>query len=287
MEIDDRFPTKLSSIQDAPEPFGSALADSIASSESIRLLIHAPAFSTLGEETPATVLAVTDKGWLLISETEDGGAHREKSDFADTLFLELASILLWGQLTIHFAAAGASHSATATFDTVEERLYQEAIDAIVDGIDPNSSRITGGNLELDKLFESWPMKFRAEAQRYRPKGQPLLAAIQWPAVFGGYKRELCPAAALLITSRELVLISEEKTSPRQHVGDDYTFGAIITYFPVVRLEDFHVGHEERFGVLELRVQARHGGEKFEIIFPADREKAVSKTMEQVLIHAAP
>ena len=286
MEIDDRFPTKLPSVQDAPEPFRSALADSISPQESIRLLIHAPPFSTLGERTFATVLAVTDKGWLLVSETEDGSTHVEKSDFGDTLFLELASILLSGQFKIHFAKVGTSYSATATFDTVEERLYREAIDLILDGIDPNS-RITEDNPELDKLFESWPIKFRAEAQRYRPKGQSLLAAIQWPAIFGGYSRELCPAAALLITSRELVLISEEKTSPRQHVGDDYTFGAIITYFPVVRLEDFHVGHEERFGVLELRVHARHGGEKLEIIFPADRERAVSKAMEQVLIHAAP
>jgi hypothetical protein len=286
MEIDDRFPTKLPSVQDAPEPFRSALADSISPQESIRLLIHAPPFSTLGERTFATVLAVTDKGWLLVSEIEDGGAHVEKSDFGDTLFLELASILLSGQFKIHFAKVGTSYSATATFDTVEERLYREAIDVILDGIDPNS-RITEDNPELDKLFESWPIKFRAEAQRYRPKGQSLLAAIQWPVIFGGYSRELCPAAALLITSRELVLISEEKTSPRQHVGDDYTFGAIITFFPVVRLEDFHVGHEERFGVLELRVHARHGGEKLEIIFPADRERAVSKAMEQVLIHVAP
>jgi hypothetical protein len=287
MEIDDRFATKLPSVQDAPEPFRSALADSISPQESIRLLIHAPPFSTLGERTFATVLAVTDKGWLLVSETEDGGTHVEKSDFGDTLFLELASILLSGQFKIHFAKVGTSYSATTTFDTVEERLYREAIDLILNGIDPNLSHRTEEYPELDKLFDSWPIKFRAEAQRYRPKGQPLLAAIHWPVIFGGYSRELCPAAALLITSRELVLISEEKTSPRQHVGDDYTFGAIITYFPVVRLEDFHVGHEERFGVLELRVHARHGGEKLEIIFPADRERAVSKAMEQVLIHAAP
>ena len=64
-------------------------------------------------------------------------------------------------------------------------------------------------------------------------------------------------------------------------GDEWASSGIVA------IEDFHVGHEERFGVLELRVQARHGGEKFEMIFPADREKAVSKTMEQVLIHAAP
>jgi hypothetical protein len=99
---------------------------------------------------------------------------------------------------------------------VEERLYHEAIDAILDGIDPNPSRTTENDPDLGKLFESWLMKFRAEAQRYRPKGQPLLAAIQWPPIFGGYQRELCPAAALLIVSRELVLISEEKSSPRNH-----------------------------------------------------------------------
>ena len=94
MEIDDRFPTKLPSVQDAPEPLRSALADSISPQEQIRLLIHAPPFSSLDEKTSATVLAVTDKGWLFVSETVDGGAHVEKSDFGDTLFLELASILL-------------------------------------------------------------------------------------------------------------------------------------------------------------------------------------------------
>jgi hypothetical protein len=42
------------------------------------------------------VLAVTNNGWLLASETEDGGATVEKSNFSDTLFLELKSILLLG-----------------------------------------------------------------------------------------------------------------------------------------------------------------------------------------------
>jgi len=287
MEIDDRFPTKLPSVLDAPEPFRGALTDSISSPESVRLLIYAPAFSTLIERRPATVLAVTQKGWLIVSKTENGGAHVEKSDFSETLFVELASILLWGQLKIHFAVVDTSYSASTTFDTVEEGLYREAINAILDGVDPNPTQATAENPEIDKSLESLPIKFRSEAQRYRPKSQPLLTAIQWPAIFDGYKRELCPAAALLITNRELVLISEQKTSPRQHVGDDYTFGAIITYFPVVRLEDFHVGHEERFGILELRAHARHGGETLEVIFPADRERAVSKAMEQVLIQAAP
>ena len=53
------------------------------------------------------------------------------------------------------------------------------------------------------------MKFRTEAERYRPKGKRLSAAMRWPAIFGGFQRELAPAGALLVTERELVLISEE------------------------------------------------------------------------------
>ena len=289
MEIDDRFPTKLQSIPDAPEPFRGALTGSISPQESIRLLIHAPAFSTLDDKTAATVLAVTNKGWLIVSEAEDGSAYVEESDFGDTLFLELVSILLYGQFKIDFAKVGRSYSysATVTFDTMGERLYREAIAAILDGVDPNSSQITNENLEPDKLLDSWPTEFRAEAKRYQPKAQPLLAAIWWPAIVGEYMGELYPAAALLITKRELVLISEEKTFPRRHEGDDYRFGAFVTYIPVVRLKDFHVSHEERFGVLELRLHARHGEKKFEIIFPADRERALLEAMEHGLICAAP
>jgi hypothetical protein len=85
IEIDTRFPTKLDIITDAPEPLRSALMESFPSEKPIRLLVHAPAFLTVGEEAPATVLAVTNDGWLIASETEDGGASVEKSAFGETL----------------------------------------------------------------------------------------------------------------------------------------------------------------------------------------------------------
>jgi len=54
------------------------------------------------------------------------------------------------------------------------------------------------------------MKIRNEAQRYWPRGQQSLAAIQWPAVFAIAQERLAPAGALLVTERELVVIAEEK-----------------------------------------------------------------------------
>lgn len=284
MDIDTRFPTKLDSISDAPHPLRTALVDNFPLNESVRLLVHAPA-STGDEKTPATVLAVTNNGWLVASETEDGGVSVEKSNFSDTLFFELTSILLLGQLKIYFAAVGTAYSSIIRFDTVGEELYREAIDLMLNGIDQTPAPAADNDRDAALISEDWPIQFRNEAQRYWPKGQRLLAATQWPAVIGGFQRELSPAGALLVTKRELVLISEEKASPRKHAGDLHKFGGIITYFPLGRLEDLHVSHHEPFSVLALQVHATHGGEKLEITFPSDHEKTVSKAMEQVFVHA--
>ena len=78
---------------------------------------------------------VKSNAWLTASETEEGGGSVEKSDFSETLFLELTSILLSGQLRNYFATVGTSCPATVKFDMVGEKLYREAIDLILTGID--------------------------------------------------------------------------------------------------------------------------------------------------------
>jgi len=294
MAIDTRFPTKLNTLSDAPEPLRSALVESFPSGRPVRFLVHAPAFTTGDEKSPATVLAVTDNGWLVASETEDRGAAVEKSDFSDTLFLELKSILLLGQLRISFAAVDTSYSVTIKFDTVGDELYREAIDLMLAGIDPALTGVAEKGQSEASMFEAWPMKIRNEAKRYWPRGQRFLAAIQWPAVLDESQGELAPAGALLISERELVVIAEEKefaaeSRPETAAAEEpkEIFGGIITFVPRVRLKDFHVSHRENFGILTLQVHAAHGGEKLEVIFPPDDEIAVSKAMERLLLSRAP
>ena len=285
MEIDTRFPTKLDTVSDAPEPLRSALVESLPSGEPVRLLVHAPAFSTENEKSPATVLAVTNTGWAVASETESGGASIDKSDFNDTLFFELKSILLSGQLKISFAAVNTSRSVTIKFETVEDEFYRAAIELMLVGIDPALAGVGEKDPNEVSMLDGWPMKVRNEAQRYWPSGQRFLAAINWPAIFGGSQE-----GALLITERELVVISEEKESLVEHppkapsaVEPKENFGGIITLVPRVRLTDFNVSHQEGFDVLALQVQTAHGGEKLEIVIPSDNEKAVSKAMKQMLL----
>lgn len=206
MDIDPTFPTKLDTVSDIPEPLRSAMLGSLPTGETIRLLVHSPAFSTGEEKSPTTVLAVTNSSWLVAFETEEGGAKLEKSNFDDVLFLELRSILLLGQLGICFAPTS---SITIQFDTVGEDYYSEAIGLLLGGIDPARAEVAGKEQNDALMFEGWPMKFRNEAKRYRPNGQRLLAATRWPAIFD---RQNVPAGALLITERELVIISDGKPS---------------------------------------------------------------------------
>ena len=322
MEIDTRFPTKLDTVPDAPEPFRSALVESFPAGTLVPLLVYAPSFPAGDDESPATVLAVTNSGWLVATETGEGSVTLEKADFSATLFLELAAILLLGQLRISFTALNALHSVTIKFESVWDEFYREAIDLMLAGIDPARRAVDHQSQKNGPLFKDWPMKFRNEAQRYWPKGQALLTATQWPSV------QNAPAAALLITERELVLISEgqksstespletgsveefpdqENSSPSGVAGpgtsetpsiplaesadldggtlpgDVSEFAEVVTFIPRVRLANFQVSHQEGLAVLTLMLQAAHGSEKLEILFPADDEKAVSKAMEQGLL----
>jgi hypothetical protein len=309
MQIDTRFPTKLDTVSDAPEPIRSELVKSLASKEPVRLLVYAPAFPTGEEKSPATLLAVTNNGWLVASETGEGGAALVKADFSNTLFCELTSILLLGQLIISFSEGGKAHSVTINFERVEDEFYHQAIDLMLAGIDPARSAVAEKDRHETSMLEAWPMKFRNEAQRYWPRGQRLLAAIQWPA----NQRQLVPAGALLMTERELVLISEGKKSstelspgassaeePKETLsssespktvnptetpavpGNVYEFAEIITFVPRVRLADFRVSHQES-GLLTLQLRASQGEEKLEITFPSDHENAVLKGMEQMML----
>jgi hypothetical protein len=185
-----------------------------------------------------------------------------------------------GRLKIDFASTGTSYSAVIRFSTAEERLYREAIDLVLDGIDRTRASQSEKDRGTAEMLKEWPLKFRNEVLDYLPKGQRLLAATQWPAILGGFRRELAPAGALLVTERELVLIADQKAPDWSH-GEWANYGGIITYFPLARLDDFHVGQQDRFGVLALHVHASHGGERLEILFPSDHEPAVSKAMERV------
>lgn len=276
MDIDQNFPTKLQTVDDVPEPLRRALKDRISPREQVSIIIHSPAFSAV-DDLPATVLAVQKDGWLVATE-EEGGVSMQQSTFDETLSLELSSVLLSGELKIFFVSVGRRCVATIPFNSVRDDLYREAINLILDGIDASASLGTLADDRPQPLLDAWPMKSRLEAEQYRPASQSLVTATQWNAVTSGFERNLSPAGALLVTARTLVSIVDQQPAVQGPRGCIEKFGGIVAYFPIARLSDFQISHHGRFGVLTLRLQAPHGHERLELLFPSQREKAVTKTV---------
>jgi hypothetical protein len=162
METNLSYPRKLESISEAPEQFSEAVKSHLPATDISRLVLYAPPSSVGDEVTPATVLVITDVGWVLGSENADGGISVEQCRFSDTLFLELTSIVLWGQLKIDYASAGTSYSAVTRFSTVEERLYREAIDLLLDSIERTHASLGKKDGGVEGIVKDWPLKFQSE-----------------------------------------------------------------------------------------------------------------------------
>jgi hypothetical protein len=277
MDLDTRFASKLDNIADAPVAFRDAMAQYLPSPDCHRLLAYSPTFTTLGHRSPATLLAISSDRWLVASDDADGNVYVDECRFENTLLLELTTILLYGQLKIDFVADDEPRHSVVHFDTVMGKLYHEAVGLILDGVDGLPTLPTAGPDESTAaVLEGWPLRFRNAVPESIPHGHRLLGAAQWPAVEGGFGRELAPAAALLATNREVVLISEEQSWGS---GRESKYGTIVTHFPLVRLARHELHPHARFMILDLEMHASHGGGKLQIIIPTGWAERVSRVME--------
>ena len=134
MKIDRSFAGKVKNVDEAPEPFRQSLQENIEPDETVSLLVYSPVFKSAGRRIDATVLAITDERWLMLTEEENGNVIVRGASFEDTLLLELTEILLFGQMKIDIASNGKSSSSALQFDVVEEEMYREAAHLILDAV---------------------------------------------------------------------------------------------------------------------------------------------------------
>jgi hypothetical protein len=284
MRADDRFATRADTAEDTPEPFRGALLQRLSPRDRIRLLAFNPSHTSQGVRSPATLLTLTDHRWLLVADDEVGGTDVVECNFDDTLLVELTEILLYGQLKIDFVAGGTIGTCIIEFNTVTDKLYREAVHDILRGVEVGTAAEAAEEPAAFVVIETWPIMFRNAVQSTLPEGRRLVGAVQWEAVHGGFRRELSPAAALLATDHELLLISEERAWVR---GPGHAkYGHIATYFPLARLARFGLRRHERFSILDLEMHASHGGETLHILFAPEREQDVANVVESALRRSA-
>ena len=276
----DQFPTSTKRIEETPTPFREALLQRIHQNESVRHLIFSPEFGAAKFRALASLLCVTDQRWLIVLRESDGSMIVDESSFDSTLLVELTIILLYGQLKMDFVLNGEARTTALQFNAVMQHFYSEAIQDILDAIDGKEDASTNRDCSRSSIFVGWPLKFRNFSIIYMPEKSQLLAGVYWNEIRGGFRRELAPAVAMLLTDRHIILIAEEKSSRWFHFRHHAKYGAIITYFPLNRLADFRIDARSRFSILELQGHEGQRGEKLEILFPPDKREAVSRLMEK-------
>ena len=282
----DRFSSRLKTLDEAPEPFRSTLLQHLSPQHHICLMVWGPASKTIRSKSQATLLTVTNRNWIVVSEAQDKCMTASVCDFVNTLSVELTSILLLGRLSIDFAAEDGLQFAVIEFNTVMEQLYQEAIQLLLDGMDGISSEVLAEDKQENIQLHELPLKSRNAVLEFKPRSQNILSVLHWSATFRGSSRwiqhELTPEAVLALTQRELMLISEEKAWSWIRAGYTRKYGKIVTYFPLVRLESFCLTGNRHLCALGLKICSEHGGENRGVDFPRERETDVAAFMERAM-----
>jgi hypothetical protein len=222
---------------------------------------------------------------------DDIAARQVRAAFADTLFVELTVVLLYGRLKLDYAVEGAARSVAIEFNTVKERLFREAARLVLDGMEGIHDTQPTEDSNLNALLQGVPGKFRGAVQDFRPLSQRVLGVPHWPAVTGGrwrwFERELAPEAMLVLTERELMLISEERSGSWLWTGRVNKYGNVLTYCPLSRLERFGIQDRESMRALELEIRAQSGSVHIQIVLPCKREPAAARLMEHALAQRTP
>jgi hypothetical protein len=276
----DRFPFRVADIDHCPGRFRDSLREAVDVTDNISQIIYSPAFAAGKASLPGSVLCVTDRHWVIVHETRRDGVVVEKAEFAETLFVEVTVILLYGQLKIDYVLGDHCRSGICYFNAVMEGFYTSAIEQVLNSIDgiwhPSGER----DKKILQDLKDWPLKFRNFGWGYLPAGSKLLNTIYWPTVFGRFGREFASAGAIFLTDRHLVVIAEERSRSWFEKRDRTRYGATITYLPRTRISGFKIQERRRFRVLELEAHAAHGTKKFQVFFPTECQEEVSRLLRQ-------
>jgi hypothetical protein len=284
----ERFAAKLKTLDDVPEPLFGAARGALQPDDKIRLLVFGPAQKVLGEISTASLLMILDEEWIVVTGTEEIKTEVFHCAFADTLLVEITNILLYGKLRIDFVAEGRAQTVAIQFNTVMEGLYQEAVQFLLNGMD-NISEITPcDSKELYAALNSLPLKFCNAIVEFMPMGQRVLGLVHWPAVLGRklkiFRHELSPEAVLVLTERELLFISEEKTWSWVRPDRVQKYGSIVTHCPLSRVEAVELSEHDSLDTVDVEIRTHEAGEKLKIDFPREQKAKVSAFMELALKH---
>jgi hypothetical protein len=270
------FPAQYADIDACPDRFRDPLKQAIEGTRSIYKIIYSPGFMSGSVSVPGSVFCVTDREWVIAAEPKRKSAAIDLASvtYADTLLIELADVLLYGQVKIVYASKERSKSSACYFNTVHDDMYVKAIQRVLSLMDGIKEPAAEKDQKVMKYLETWPHKFRNSGWDFLPPGSSLLGAFHWPTILGAFRQELGPAAALFLTDRHLVSLADTRSRSWIVKKGEINYGTIVTYLPRSRLSGYQIQRHNRLHVLELETSTPHGAARFRVRFPPELQDKV-------------
>ena len=233
------FSERLKSLEAAREPFRKALQTYLNQAGQPDLLISSPGNEIANIVTPASVLAVFDNRWIQVEENSFGGTSTTQVDFANTLWVELTAILLYGRLSITYARDSALHRVEIVFNTSRVEYYRDAAERVLLGIRGLTGSTARDNRQVIDGVAKLSFKFRSALYDMTPPGERLKALLSWPMLTEpghfGAMREVASAGMLVLTEHTLLIIQEELKEANSSLKKGPHYGKITEYIPLQRL----------------------------------------------------
>jgi len=272
------FPERLKDVEAARAPFAQALREALGEASDPDLLIFTPRDENSRAKTPASVLAITSSGWLLIEERLDGGLETFKADFAHTLWIELTGILLYGRLDISYTHDFAVRHALIFFNTVMNEFYCEAAERILRGTRGLTGNLGRHTREGAPGVTELPFKFRSALLDLTPPGEHVQSLLCWPMVSSQgrfwFRHELAPAGMLVLTEHTLLIVRDELAQGFIWRKGSPHYGKITTFVPLRQLRGHSLRDLDDLTLVQINLHVATDSEKNDALvieLPLNRE----------------
>lgn len=280
MMPESRFSSELDDVRELPPPLGKVVSQHIRQHEIISLLIYKPAEQAGDSNSPPKALAITDRGLIFAQDIEGQSPQVVRADFDSLLLVELATLLLYGHLRIDFVEGGNRHNLAMEYNTVSHDLYRRAAALLLEGAAPKRSEPAIQNTALASPgMTDWPKPIRRAVESAILPDSTTFTAAWWPSHRRGFGHGLAPAGAILARQDRLTVVILEDSGPWNRVLGEPSYGSVVTFLPSDRIAQVSSQRAAPLTILELEMHASHGGERFQLAIPSDREAAVRTVID--------
>jgi hypothetical protein len=230
------FPHEIGSVDEVPAPLRGELSSHLAPHEDpihMYLIPQPRSFWDWFHDAPPrnNVFLLKSDEIVIARENQDGGAVVEQCALRDVLAVEVGTILLNSWLIVTAANSHTTRSHRLEYGTIFERSFRDSILWLraLTGERATTPPRHLWRMPGEEHIKALPIKFNNAARSYWLDGESALATCFVPAlylpgrIFARLRRNFSCATAIVVSDREVCVITEQAMSGAGRWGQSWRF----------------------------------------------------------------